>query len=228
MIKKIMSILSVIWVITHSTALAASSGLYFSVAVNPVGVNKTTLTINTKTPSWFYQFAGIKIRTPGYTLAGNTLPSGNGYYLFPVSDTQPAQLVLKGEPGNVTINLCLNGIGQTSGCETVTISIVVNSPILTSYSVSTGATTGANFTPGLGAVGSVHLTFYGFPTISPGVCATNSTHSYPGIPATILSDTSIATLPGFPEACLALCNSSVTATSYPGQSAKCTNIIPLT
>ncbi|ARB90967.1 immunoglobulin I-set domain protein [Legionella longbeachae] len=46
----------------------------------------SNLFINTNIPNHFYHAAGIKINKPGYFIAGCT-PIGNGYCLFPVSNT---------------------------------------------------------------------------------------------------------------------------------------------
>lgn len=88
-----------------------------------VTTTDNNLTINTTKPGWFYQFAGIKLIAPGpgYSLFG-TIPSANGFSLFPVSDTQPANFIISepasGPTQDVNFNLCLNGIGKTCSCET--------------------------------------------------------------------------------------------------------------
>lgn len=51
------------------------------------------LSITTTIRNHLYSFAGIKINTPGARIAGLTLQP-NGYYLFPVSYTQPANLTI--------------------------------------------------------------------------------------------------------------------------------------
>jgi hypothetical protein len=51
----------------------------------------TNLTITSNIPNHTYPNAGIKITTPGYTLAGCTMNS-NGYCLFSVSNTQAATI----------------------------------------------------------------------------------------------------------------------------------------
>ncbi|MBI2785145.1 MAG: hypothetical protein HYX60_02080 [Legionella longbeachae] len=81
-----------------------------------------TLTVTTKTPNWTYPNAGIKVLTPGYTVAHKN-PTNNGYYLFSVSDTVPADITLLGAPGSVSIKLCLNGAGPGSNCEILTVAI---------------------------------------------------------------------------------------------------------
>ena len=84
-------------------------------------VNK--LTITTATPDWTYPMAGIKVLTPGYTVAHINHPTDNGYYLFSVSDTVPANITLLGLPGLVSIKLCLNGVGSASSCEILTVTL---------------------------------------------------------------------------------------------------------
>lgn len=51
------------------------------------------LSIRTTIPNHTYSFAGIKIDKPGYRVAGLN-PIENGYYLFSVSDTFPANLLI--------------------------------------------------------------------------------------------------------------------------------------
>lgn len=58
-------------------------------------VDALDLLINTTIPNHFYNTAGIKINTPGYRVAGLT-PLKNGYYLFPVSNNSPANILLLG------------------------------------------------------------------------------------------------------------------------------------
>jgi hypothetical protein len=57
-------------------------------------VDGLNLVINTTTPHHTYPSAGIKIETPGYRVAGLSTPLNNGYYLFPVSDTSPANILI--------------------------------------------------------------------------------------------------------------------------------------
>lgn len=56
-------------------------------------VNALTLLITSTTPNHFYPAAGISIDSPGYRIAYKT-PLKNGYYLFSVSDTSPATLLI--------------------------------------------------------------------------------------------------------------------------------------
>lgn len=56
-------------------------------------VNALNLTIKTTIPHHVYPYAGIKIDTPGYRVAGLT-PRKNGYYLFSVSDSSPANILI--------------------------------------------------------------------------------------------------------------------------------------
>jgi hypothetical protein len=94
------------------SSFADDKGLLFNVA--SIG---TSLAINTTIPHHTYPAAGIKINTPGYTLAGagtECTPIGNGYCLFPVSDTQTKNISIAGSAGNLNITLCLNGSGPLS------------------------------------------------------------------------------------------------------------------
>lgn len=86
-------------------------------------VNK--LTITTVIPHRAYPQAGIKVLTPGYTVVRNDVnhPIDNGYFLFSVSDTVPANLTLLGPPGVVSVKLCLSGVGSGSNCEIMNISL---------------------------------------------------------------------------------------------------------
>lgn len=105
-------------------------------------------------------------------------------------------------------------------------------PTLYSVSGSTGETSGAVFSQ-LGVVGvsGQSLTFYAFNDIG-GVCDTSvlvATGSFS--PVTISSDTSLTIpAPGIPPNvyCVAMCNSSVTSPTYPGQDSSCTDVIPVT
>ena len=56
-------------------------------------LNGLSLIINTTIPNHTYSSAGIKIDNPGYRVAGLS-PTKNGYYLFSVSDTSPANILI--------------------------------------------------------------------------------------------------------------------------------------
>lgn len=56
-------------------------------------VNDLSLVINTTIPNHTYPFAGIKFDNPGYRVAGLS-PLANGFYLFPVSDSSSASLLI--------------------------------------------------------------------------------------------------------------------------------------
>lgn len=101
---------------------------------------------------------------------------------------------------------------------------VAEGPIVTSFDSATGIAGGTNFIPGLGTIASTTITLYGFNLLSPGVCdITVTAQNYTGVPVQIFSDTSLQIPGGFPQPCIAFCNSTVTSTTYPGQSANCTN-----
>ena len=78
------------------------------------------LTINTTIPGKTYQFAGITSLTPGFSFAPCPTPD-NGYCLYTVSDTLPANPSLVGNTANPTFKLCLDGAGKKYSCEKKTI-----------------------------------------------------------------------------------------------------------
>src|SRR5689334_15389093 len=56
-------------------------------------INALSLIVKSTIPHHTYPFAGIKLENPGYRVAGKT-PLENGFYLFTVSDTDPAHLLI--------------------------------------------------------------------------------------------------------------------------------------
>ena len=99
----------------EKNTLATASGRLFSLAWT--GNN---LQINTTKPAWFYQFAGIKSQTSGFSFSSCT-PSDNGYCLFSASDTLTAAPILAGPAIKPSFTLCLNGVGNTYSCEKATM-----------------------------------------------------------------------------------------------------------
>lgn len=83
------------------TSTGSNAPLNIKLALNGKGpltiqnfmVDSHSLTINTTVPNHIYPFAGIKVDSPGYRVSGLPL-SKDGYYLFSVSDTSPANLLL--------------------------------------------------------------------------------------------------------------------------------------
>jgi len=66
-------------------------------------VNALHLIINTTIPNHLYSFAGIRINTPGYTIAGCT-PNAKGMCLFSVSNTASASIsIVIANPNTITI-----------------------------------------------------------------------------------------------------------------------------
>ena len=60
-------------------------------------ISALNLQINTTVPDHVYPYAGIKINTPGFTLANlgiDCTPNSNGYCLFSVNNTLPKTLTL--------------------------------------------------------------------------------------------------------------------------------------
>jgi len=92
--------------------------------VSPSGQNQV---ITTNIPNHFYPNAGIKVTSPNFSLKNvGTQCSmlGNGYCLFPVSDTSPATITLQALSQGATAKyiLCLNGKGPISCQNYTTIS----------------------------------------------------------------------------------------------------------
>lgn len=201
----------------------SNSGKFFNVTMQEGMLSVTTLI-----PGQTYNTAGIRLLTEGYAISNNTLSPGNGYFLFSVSDTQPALFTLTGPEGNLKLRACLNGVGNTYSCEEQTIAIPKLAPQLTEYHNTTGGGIGINLIPGLGVSGVNTVHFYGLPLLTPDTCDTETTTStYTGIPITLHSD-SLSSPTGFPEPCIAICNESITSTTYPGPSTLCTNAILVT
>ncbi|MBA2657863.1 MAG: YncE family protein [Tatlockia sp.] len=140
MIKKILIGVSLVFSLIFAGTINATPGHFFQVngsgstdsvnitlclnGVGPVScqnynVNALNLSISTTIPNHFYPYAGIRVNTPGYTVAGigvYCLPYINGYCLFPVSSTQPRLIVLqKGTPAaTYTVGGTISG-ASTSG-----------------------------------------------------------------------------------------------------------------
>jgi hypothetical protein len=204
-------------------ASAASSPLF------TLAVSGNILKINTKTPGWFYQYAGIKFITPEYSIIGKVPQPENGYYLFSVSDTYPAVLKIKGPAGTARIIVCLNGVGDTYSCEQYPITIS-NFPTITSVDlVPVGdkvsvTVHGINFVPGLGSAGPTSIEVWGYQPSS-GICtAADLPHFGDGL--FMLSNNSITITAQLPTSniCIAFCNVSVQSSTFPGQTANCTNM----
>ncbi|MDF1677718.1 MAG: hypothetical protein P1U32_03400 [Legionellaceae bacterium] len=229
MLKRVyLSILILLWSgLVFSNTLTqpplSSSGKYFRVIYK-----EGNLVITTTTPARRYANAGIRLMTERYSIVDATLPSGNGYFLFSVSDTQPASIAINAVEGNLKVNLCLVGTGQTYSCEEQTVVVSDTRPTLTSYSSLTGEGVGTNLSPGLGALGSNNASFYGFPLSSSGGCDTSTTLGlFTGIPIT-LNERSFTGPVGFPLPCIALCRATIVPPVFPGQSAHCTNAVLVT
>lgn len=74
------------------------------------------LSINTTKPGKYYQFAGIKSVTSGFSFS-NCTPNENGYCIFSASDTITASPILAGPAIQPALTLCLDGEGDTYSCE---------------------------------------------------------------------------------------------------------------
>lgn len=229
----IQTLLFVVLAVQATLVSANRPGSFFITSING-----TVLTINTKTPNWFYQFAGIKVLTPGVKITGPLTPSDNGFRLFAVSDTQKATFTVIGSTGVLQLKLCLNGVGSTYGCETVSVggASPSNSPTLNTFISTEGGATGVglgnNFVPGLGSIGSNTVKIYSFATTDDADCKLNAQLGTAMGTANIISNTKFKLSQSFhaylapTTFCIAVCNASVTANIYPGQSSSCTNPVP--
>lgn len=75
------------------------------------------LNINTTIPHHTYPKVGIKVLTPGASIANESTTctmAGNGYCLFSVSDTQTKSILIIGSNPAYTVSICLNGEGALS------------------------------------------------------------------------------------------------------------------
>ena len=147
--KRIQNLLyiSIFFILGHS-AFATSSQI-FNVQVGLVGlvmnIPGIPLLVNTTIPAKTYQYSGIKVKTPGFSVisqSSNCTMAANGYCLFSVSDTSPAQIFVSGGVPAIAgqnfnrgfptapfvISLCLNGKGSTYSCEDHTIDFEI--PVL--------------------------------------------------------------------------------------------------
>lgn len=193
-----------------------------------VTIEDNVLSLKTTIPNKHYPNAGIHLKNARYSIDGSTLSSGNGYFLFSVSDIQTATFQIEGPEGNLAFIVCLNGTGNTYSCEEHIVAIPDATPTLTTYSAITGSATGKHLIPGLGIKGSNNVHFYGLALLQPDVCDPTTTISnYTEIPITLNSG-SLTSPDGFPNPCIAICNSSVTSPTYPGPSDLCTNAILVT
>ena len=106
--------------------LSLSSLVAFSAPMfEAKGVN-AHVRVRTLTPNHTYTQAGIKINTPGYSLAKagtQCTKLANGYCTFTVSDKKRKTLTIAGPAGTVGFTLCLNGVGKLS-CQNYTAPVL--------------------------------------------------------------------------------------------------------
>lgn len=114
--KILLASLMLVTIQLHAETL---DGAFFNVSSG----SNLSLNISTTIPNYYYSSAGIKINSKEYGLAGVgtecTLAS-NGYCLFGVSDTNPVNISLVGEPGIVDFTLCLQANGP-SNCQNYSV-----------------------------------------------------------------------------------------------------------
>ncbi len=113
-------------------------------------VTRGTLSFRTVAPNHTYPAAGIKIRTPGYTVSGCTLFS-NGYCLFSVSDTTPATIAAT----STATPFALTSINPTSGAAAGGTSFTLTGANLTG---ATGVTFGGVAATNFNVVNSTTVT----------------------------------------------------------------------
>ena len=110
----------------------ASSPLFI---VSASGLN---VSIQSTVPNHTYPNAGIKVNTSGYSLANpgtDCALASNGYCLFPVSSSTSRTIALSGATGDVSITVCLNGLGPLS-CQSYTVSVTGSSAYRFAYITS--------------------------------------------------------------------------------------------
>lgn len=79
-------------------------------------------TFNPKAPNKVYPNAGIKITSAGFTLSQCT-PQTNKFCTFAASANAPANLVVSGPSGTITVTACLNATKNTANCEIHSINL---------------------------------------------------------------------------------------------------------
>lgn len=101
-----------------------------------IAVSGPVLSISSALPSHTYPSAGIKINTSKYSINSGCIPNANGYCIFSVNSTTPANIVVNGPTGSINATLCLNGQGPLS-CQNYNLPIVTT----TAYIVNAGNNT---------------------------------------------------------------------------------------
>lgn len=147
--KRILIVIYLALLSMYGQLALAAPGPLFNVAVSTRGLTTNiagfSLLITTTIPAKTYQFAGIKIKTPGYEIltdrGSNCVMAPNGYCLFSVSDTMEAIVFVSipflntivpnkklipvptPSPSTVLITLCLNAKANTYSCEDHTVTL---------------------------------------------------------------------------------------------------------
>lgn len=124
--------------LSQTLSANAASGSLFNVTYQ-----NNSLAITSTVTNHVYSFAGIKVNTAGFSLAGGCQNTSNGYCLFTASNKQAANIAVTGSGSQLSLTLCLDGRSRLS-CQ--------------NYSVSTGS---ANTTPRFAYAGN----FSGLPAI---------------------------------------------------------------
>jgi hypothetical protein len=150
-IKRIFILMSALCVLLFNQISIAGSGLFFNIlatgtpanlsitlCLNGTGplscqnytISALNLRINTTIPNHLYSVAGIKINTPGYNLVG-CVPSSNGFCLFSVSNTVPANISVTKTVSQTTLTSSVSTLALSVKCPSATAGCVYTNPALT-------------------------------------------------------------------------------------------------
>jgi hypothetical protein len=175
MLKKIVAHLGVALLLLFGQSVYASSGLLFNVTatgapgnvsinlcLNGKGplscqnfnVSALTLSISPTVPNHVYPAIGIKINTPGYTLANLGIactPTSNGYCLFSASQAAPKTLIIQSS-NTPTANSVGGTVTGLTGTVTLLNNGVNSSPISTDglFTFSTPVAEGSTYSVTVG------------------------------------------------------------------------------
>jgi hypothetical protein len=119
--KLTLSVFASIFLFTAANALASGTSFF------TVSSSGSSLQIQA-TQYHNYPNAGIKINTPGYSLADigtDCSMATNGYCIFSVNNQEASNIQISGSAGDVNISLCLNGQAQAS-CQSYTVTLTPN------------------------------------------------------------------------------------------------------
>ncbi len=171
-------VLSILYGLLTSSIIFAGKGLFFNIAATGTPVNLSitlclngtgalscqnytipalSLSISTTIPNHVYPAAGIRVNTPGYILQGCT-PGSNGYCLFAVSNTLPAQIILTTNY-QATLTPDTDSLALSVKCPTGAVGCIYNNNALTGNARTITITNN-----GTAAATNVSVTSSGFPS----------------------------------------------------------------